>query len=318
MSNILTSSKFINSVRTRAMIPEDTTVYSDADILDVANEQISTHLAPKLLSINEGYLLVSTSVDIVQGKTNYKIPYRALANKLKEVSINDTSDVTIELSQIDVGNLPDYNRNLYGTYQNVFYVKGNEIVLVGNVDFTYKNLTMWYYLRPSALVEEDLGATISSIDTLTGTIELSNFPDSFASNPKIDFISHKNPNNLLKFDVDVVSSNQNTLVINISPDDIPEDLEVGDYVCKAGETIVPQVPLELHPVLAQSVAVHILEALGDLNALEKATQRLETMTTNVLGMFNERIEEAPRKIVSRHNPLREAIFRGQYRRNRRS
>ena len=49
MSRVLTSSKLVESVRTRAMLPNDTSVYTNEQILDAINEQMDTALLPALL-----------------------------------------------------------------------------------------------------------------------------------------------------------------------------------------------------------------------------------------------------------------------------
>jgi hypothetical protein len=97
----------------------------------------------------------------------------------------------------------------------------------------------------------------------------------------------------------IVSINTSTKVVNINPDYIPKDLEVGDFMPLAGETPIPNVPTELHMVLAQRVAQRVLEALGDSEGLNNATAKVAEMEMKLTSMMDNRVEGAPRKIVNR-------------------
>ena len=86
MSRVLTGNKLVESVRNRAMIPDDTSVYTDQDILDIANEEMDVQLLDKLLSLHEEHL--TTHIDVPNnGKGVYDIPVRAIGNKLRDVSL---------------------------------------------------------------------------------------------------------------------------------------------------------------------------------------------------------------------------------------
>jgi hypothetical protein len=74
-------------------------------------------------------------------------------------------------------------------------------------------------------------------------------------------------------------------------------------VCKAEETIIPQLPSSLIPVLAQRVAIKCLEALGDTESLQNAKQDLSKMEKNMFSLMDDRVDGAPQKIVNRHGFL---------------
>ena len=76
-----------------------------------------------------------------------------------------------------------------------------------------------------------------------------------------------------------------------------------DLVTLAGETIIPQIPDELHSMLAQRVACRCLEALGDQQGLQAANLKLAEMEAKSATLINDRIESSPQKIVNRNSPL---------------
>lgn len=314
--NILTSDKLIASIRRRAMIPDDTATFEDLDLLEIANEEIDVEILPKLLSLNEEFLVTHVDIPIVEGVYRYEIPYRAVANKVRDLMLIAGNDI-YEVTRTDLEYISDYSGSNLNSADNVVYVENNEIVFasVGR-SRSYESLRIYYYRTPSRLVETDRVGQITFIDRNTGAVRLNHFPENYSNLPTMDFISSDVANKIYKFDVKPISANKNTKEISFSLQDIPASLKVGDYLCEAQETVIPQIPSEMHPLLAQSVAVHILESLGDQEGLAAASNRLEKMSKNVMSMTENRIEGAPKKIVGRHSPLRNALS-GSWRRTRR-
>ena len=321
MSNVLTSSEFIRSVRRRTMAPENTEVYDDQDILDIASEEINTEIMPSLLSVNEGYMMYHVDIPIELGESRYSIPERAYATKLKDAALIDESGNFIEVAHIDVGRISDFNNTFASEYQSgVLYVENDEIVFVSTGAEGFKFIRMYFYMRPSALVEENKAGRITSIsDDGTNTVlTLETFPSQFTniSTNLFDIVSNKNPNKIHSYDLTASSVNKNSKTITFASSDLSDNISTNNYLCFAKETIVPQVPVEMHPLLAQTVAIHILEGLGDEQNKQSAERKLERMTKNLTGIFERRIEESGKKIVARHSTISEAtrsFSRGRFR-----
>lgn len=323
MSNVLTSSRLINSIKRRGMIPSDQRTFDDADFLDMLNEEIQYFGVPHLMRTHEEYLVYSVDVSLVSGQSSYAIPERALGNKLREVSYvtnvsgitgSNTGEQIYELSRIKIDDLPDYNNYASSTYTNAFYIKNDKIVLLGEIPQDNSVLRMYFYLRPNTLVDEDRVGVIESIDTVGGVITVTTFPDNFSSIPQMDFVKSKTPNTILSYDAQPTAVNSVTRTITFDADDLPSDLAVGDYLCNAQETPVPQLPVELHAVLAQRVTVAALEALGDQEGLVTAQRRLEMMEKSTNDLIDNRVEGALEKITNRHGPLRAASLRSRFKR----
>ncbi len=303
MSRVLKTSKLIESVRDRAFIPKEDAVYNDQAVIDVLNEQIDTILLPKLMSINEEHLVNSVLVDANASDGRYEIPYRAVGNKLRELAFVDGAGNTYEMSRVSLEELSDYRNGAGLNSHNLFYVEGNEIVIVNAVTNQYPYLKMSFYIRPNSLVKDDLVPAITSIDTVNGLLTLSFFPEAFSDALLFDFIGAKTPNKILSYDKNKVSVNRSAKTIIFAADDIPSKLKIGDYVTVSEETVVPNIPTEYHPVLAQAAAVYILEALGDTEGLQNALRKLDTMEKGVMQLTDDRVEGAPRKINQRHTTL---------------
>ena len=73
------------------------------------------------------------------------------------------------------------------------------------------------------------------------------------------------------------------------------DVVVGSYITEAEETIVPNMPTELHPILAQRVAVSCLEAMGDEQNKQSAERKLAKMEQDAGTFLDNRVEGANTK-----------------------
>ena len=112
MSDILTSSKLIKSIKRRASIPVDQRTFTDEDLLEMATEEMNLFLIPYLNQGQEEYLIYQEDEATVSGQDTYPIPYRAQGNKLRDLQYVDSSgNIVAELSRISMEELVDYKYN---------------------------------------------------------------------------------------------------------------------------------------------------------------------------------------------------------------
>jgi hypothetical protein len=137
-----------------------------------------------------------------------------------------------------------------------------------------------------------------------------NFPKHFASDLLYDIVTNKSPNNIKVYNIPANNVNNTIKTISFRVSDITKDntvqLEKGNYITSSEETIVPNVPTEYHPVIAQMVAVHCMESMADEQQKRSAESTLESMKNDVLSITQNRVEGAPKKIRNRHGPLSQA------------
>jgi len=304
----LTTNALLKSIKRRAMVPDNQNTFSDQDFIDFMNEEMMIGLVPSILQMKEEYFIFKQVIPFAADKSNYPVPERALANKIREICYKDNTDKysgnEYEMTQIAIDDR--YNGSSNGTGSNDlsgfrrFYMMGSDIVIHPGVGSSpYGALSVYYYLRPNTIVKESLVASVVDVNRVNNTVTLSALPLGYNAAAKYDFIKAKSPHNILDIDVSPTALNIGSKVASFASADIPRDLEVGDYVALAGQTCIPNVPTELHMVLAQRVAQRVLEALGDTEGLNNATNKIAEMESKLTSMMSNRVEGAPRKVVNR-------------------
>lgn len=308
MAKHLTTKSLISSVKRRAMIPSTQQTFKEEDFLAFANEDMDIGLLPHILSYHEDYLLYDAYITMTPQQSKYPIPYRATGNKVREIAYVDNSGNVFEMTRITVEDLPYYQNGSFGISNSgirAYYIEGDEIVIMplGRHNLTGQ-LKISYYLRPNAIVSEDRISTITAIDLNTGKITVDNVPDHLSSPTEMDFLQTRSPHKRLALNITPtnVSITEKYFQFNIS--DIPANLVVGDMLSEIEECKIPNIPTELHSMLAQRVACRCLEALGDQQGLQAANQKLAEMEVKTGQLIDNRVEGAPLKVVNRHGFLR--------------
>lgn len=304
MARNLLASKLIKSVRDRAMIPDDVSVYDDDSILEILNEEIDVGLLDTLLTLHEEHLVTytDTNAHLVNNEKRIVIPHRAIGSKLRDAHYFNNGSIC-ELSRIDLSEVADfrYEVNNYSNRNDIFYVEGDEIVILSNGGGSLYRL--YFHLRPNYIVDESKCGQIIDINRETGVIQFETIPQNFVNLTVADFVQNRSPNKILAFDINVSAISIGQRTITVSPESIPRRLTAGDWVCFAEESPYANVPTELHPVLAQRAAIFVLEAMGDTENLGNAKAKLRQMEKSVQKILDDRVEGAPRKIKNRFGPL---------------
>lgn len=298
MGSVKNSSEIIEGVKRRAMIPDDNSTFNSDDFLAILNEEFMIGLLSTIMKVHEEFYVKPISIPLVNGTRDYAIPYRAIGNKLRNLTVNDSTGRIQQLTRIKPEDVSDFYYD-----SNAFYFRDNKIIMVDDKTGT---LVMDIFLRPNQLVATSRGATISAIDTDTGIITCSaTLPTHFTGTGTYDFVSHIGPCKIVDYDITATAINVNDKTLTFDTDDIPSDLVVGNYITFAEETIVPQMPIEMVPILEQRAAIYCLESIGDFDGLQLAQKKLERMEYNINSLIDNRSEGNSQKVLNRNSHLRQ-------------
>lgn len=313
MASFLTTSQLIDSIKRRAMIPANQSTFKTADFLAFLNEELLLGVVPSILSVHEEFFVAKQYIPIVPNVSNYDIPDRAMGNRLRDLFFMDTQRTIYEMTRISPDDKAYFQSSQMQNRYIAFYLQGNEIIITPDVGSNpIGKMVATFYMRPNELVLETRVATISSItvDALAGTTTyvVDKIPSGMTTASKIDLVQKTGGHKTRFWELTPVAVGGTSITFNTADIVIEyssvQDVEVGDLVCFAGETIIPQIPDEMHAVLSQRVAARCLEALGDQAGLQAANAKLAEMEVKSGILTDNRCEGSPQKITSYGSLLR--------------
>jgi hypothetical protein len=147
----------------------------------------------------------------------------------------------------------------------------------------------------------------------TITVNFDQVPTNITNSSLVDLLQTEGGHSTLKFDVRLGANSVSGTTITFNTEDVPEDFIVGDYVCSQYECIIPQVPSDLHNLLAERTCARILESLGDQEGLKSVNAKIAEQTIATSNIMDSRVEEDPQKVFNRNSILRLGGSRGRKR-----
>jgi hypothetical protein len=286
-------------------VPISQQTFTDADLIAFANEEMGITLVPQIQQIREDLFLNSKIIPIVTGVTKYVLPERAIGNAIKSVVIGSDPNTKHEIPRID--SVRSFGGPIDGESDS-FYLEDNYVV-INPTPNSAEDLEIWYYSRPNELVPTSECAKITSIASAGGSTTYTvdtNLTGSLSVGDKIDILSDVSPFILWGTDVEVTDVTSTTIEVDTADITNEADVEkpqVNDYICLSKTSNIPMVPQEFHPILAQLVACRTLEALGDLNKLQAALAKLNTMMENAKTLIANRVETSTQYFNNRNGFL---------------
>jgi hypothetical protein len=145
------------------------------------------------------------------------------------------------------------------------------------------------------------------------TIGFDQVPDNITNGSKIDFLQTNPGHQIYSYDIELGDNVISDTYIDFNEDDVPDELLVGDYICSSHECIIPCLPPELHHVLVERASARVLSSIGDQQGLAATMQKISEMEGSQGTLIDNRVENAPKKILNRNSPLRLGKM-GPYRR----
>lgn len=273
---------------------------------------------------SRGFYIQNNEVVLLgEGETNYEflrfyvylrpnalVPFDQGAVSVQattELEIDNINPVSLTATSISVGATP-----IITVPDTSSLTSGHTVQLSGS-DSTPSVDGNWVIAITSSTTFTISGITITVAGTSASVSKLlecskmtySKLPKTFSTNMLFDFVQSEAPNKILHWDIPANNIDFVSKTISFPKSLLPK-LKVGDFTSLAEQTIVPNIPVELHPLLAQRVAVACLESMGDEQGKTSAERKLKEMETSVMTLIDNRVEGANVKIKNRHGVLREA------------
>lgn len=294
MSYAYTSDSLIAQVQRRGMIPTSSNTLATADFLSFINDEIQTFIVPFLMSVREEFFVTYQDVSVTAGVSAYPIPERAIGSKLRDVQ-RLSGSTYVPMSRLEPERIARDAIDGSGTPEGYFF-RGNNVVLWPTPSSTL-SLRLFYFIRPNRVVALTETTTVATSPG-SGAVTIAAAPSGFSAGAtSYDIIKPTAPG----FECRAIDQSATRSSTTLTFSATPTGLVVGDYVALAGETPVPQIPAELHPLLAQRVVVRALQALGAPQSAE-AEATAERMRLAAHGLLSPRSEGSARYVVPTSGP----------------
>lgn len=288
-----TTSDLLESIKQRAMIPDNQDTWSDERLLVTATEDMRSAIVPLLMSVREEYFVTSEDISVVSGTSRYSIPERSAGQGIRDIIWIDAEGNQNPMTQITLEDGEWDTNNGTNGVPYAYRVEWDSIVLSPDVTSS-GTMRVMYVVSPGDLVATSEAVQITGINTLTNTVSASTVPATWTGSETVDIIRGSAGCEYLAI---------GSTITNISGTDItlsalPTGLQVGDWIALEGESPVPQLPRDLVPLLAQKVVVSVLESMNQRGAAETAEARFQKLITSAMSMISPRVKGGAKKIVA--------------------
>lgn len=282
-----TTSDLITAVKSIASIPTNQSLFQTADFLRFANRAMRKKIIPLVMSTREEYWVAAYDYSLTADQASYAIPPRAVGGKLRDVLFVDGSDET-SLPRLEPENVYSTDAGRLG-----FYLEGNAVVINPTPNVTSGTLRLKHFRRPNSLVATTACGYVESINSGANQVTISTTPSTFGTGVVVDFIKGTPGHEWRATDTSITGVSGTT----ISFASLPTGLAVGDYICLAGESCIPQIPVELLPILEDEIAKMCRQAQGKRD--KDMDAELEADKQEILKTLTPRVDGEPKKIVGR-------------------
>ncbi len=312
-----TADDLVAAVRRRAQLPDAAAdgAATDADIIEFANEEIALHMVPLVRRSREDYWTTYADYTIVSGTASYRIPERAQASGLRDVTLIDSSGRERSIPRIsieDIGEIQSWGGTMESTK---FVMDGPNVTLVPTPASSGYTLRMRYHRSHATLVANDEAARFLTVTGFSEDAIVDSYPSAWDAlsdtGELMDLVFSKPP-----FGVKAALEEALTIqtlagptygieFLSLSDLDIDENTPAGSFwIALAGETPVVDLPRECWPLLVSAVTGRVLEVIGDRDGAQMSIALYEREKGNVEALLRPRVEGASVKIIDRYSTLR--------------
>lgn len=283
-------------LRKRAAIPPNV---ADDTLLKLLNDVQRDKMVPLIVSARKALLEYSVDTDIADGVDHYTVHWRAIGASPVDVNrvLSDGNLQTPPLAQVASTELAGLRRTT-GAGPTHYYFEADSIVLwpMPGPSALPSTLRQRILLAPSKLVLPSAVGVITAISGLAVTCG-GGIPGTITSSTQVDLVKAKPHFTRLAIDR---SGSKSGSVFTFTGAALPTDLAVGDYLCLAGETPVPNYPETFHGTLIHNAAEEYMAGAGDQEGLAVEQQQYggEAPASRVLTTVSPR--GGPRKFNNRN------------------
>lgn len=287
-ANRFTTTELLTSIKLKGHIPSNQAPFTDANLMAIGDDEIDTILMEQIKSTRENYYLTSVDLSVTSDGV-YPIPLRAIGGGLALAQIVSGSMI-YPITRSELSEQFSTVTSASGFYG--FQLSGNNIKVLPLPTSGVVRLS--YYCIPNKMVATTAAAQITAVSSGTLTFAAGTIPSTITTNSPCDII--KDQPGFDWWNIDLTPSSVSSTQIVFSS--VNSNVAVGDWVALAGQSPVPQIPVEFRPLLVQRIIQQYYESQGYTEKLTASQAKLSKMEKAVFGLINPRVAEAPKRIVA--------------------
>jgi hypothetical protein len=304
------------AIRRHTHIAANHPLGTDAEVLALATETLLSDVVPLLKGERQEFMLstslVTARIPLVDSQAEYAIPGRAVGNTVRKATLVDAQGAVQPLRWYEVEEVEEAGSGPPGLPTG-FSVQGGRLVLWPLPSAVSGwTLRLPYYVRPGALVTVAESVIVTAPASETMTVPASTMPSSFVTGAAVDVLVPSPP-----FEVRVADLVIEDVEFGVGPggdynnlyfSESPTGALAGDVLALAGTSPFPQIPAELHPLLALWTAVQQLRSLGDAGMATAKQTDLEAKLARASALYKPRNEGEGRKVTNGFNKWRAPVL----------
>jgi hypothetical protein len=301
----------IAKVRRGMSLPKVENRFSDAALLDLANDELQSSILPWLFSLREDYLIASESYSLASlAEGSLSFPIYASGRTLKDIWVSKDGTAWKPLQRIGLDEAWRFNENEVDEPKS-FALYGDKIYFYPKPSpSTPGSLRLYYHILPNTLVSESRSVAITSL-TGDDSVTVASTPSFFSSGSSLDIILQNPDFQVFLRDQEIASTTSTTITFSGYGPTNPlsaAGFAVGQNLCLAGETADTPLPTEVNQLLVQAVIVRVLESMNAPQQLTLALERFARLKTQLRDILTPRSENRLLKLRPTYPFLRSARY----------
>lgn len=284
----------IPMLRLLPLMPSVEALFTNANLLSIMNFEMNSKIMPMIDNQAEEYGIYLADIAYSNSITKYDIPTRAVGGKLRAVTFVDPNGNEVRIPRLRVEDIMS-NVNATGLAINPalwgFYFQNNKVVTylssVNGGSSAFPTLRLRFIRQANTLVMSDACGEVTNVAGNVVTVD--NIPSTFATNETYDLIANV-PQMFVSYadDLTITAIDTNAKTITFT-DAVPTTLAVGDWVCLAGQSPIPQIPYNPgFELLLQLSAAKCLEIHGDTEGFNVAMSQASDMKNYFISVITPR------------------------------
>lgn len=307
--------KLVEKIRLGMSLPKNENRFSDAALLDLANDELQASVLPWLFSLREEYAIDFEDLSLKdiatedKGYINY--PAFSAGRTLKDLWVSLNGKDFRPLERVGLEKAWIYSQEVLSTLPSSFALQGDRVYLYPKPKASdlpqSATLRFFFHTLPNTLVQESRGTQITAI-TGDATVQTGTLPSFMKSSGVLLDVILSTPDHQVAFRQQKVDSfTTNTLTFDgFGPTNTLADagFKVGQLICLEGETVRTPLPTEINQLLVQAVVVRVLESLNSPQQLSLALERFNRLKRQLRDILSPRTENRPLKFVPSYSFIR--------------